>query len=499
MKQKKNLRQIFSVFLTCMMIIGVALANDHIFVEGEGKPQAEQQVQEGEPQQGQEQEQEQQEPGQEQEPGQQEQGQGDSGKPGELPGKPEEVKQRGGQEKVDVDITEFTVTNADGTVPPDGFIANQIFRLNCKWEVLDKAKILKEGDYFELNLPTEFKFPTEKQYLNFNLLSDDKKDVVANAVITRQDTGGGTIKVTFTDYVNGKQIKEGKMNLTARWQDIDSIVGSTEKDIKFGSVTATIKIQPYIPPNYAEEVLYKTSGQTLTPDGLVRWRIRVNTNGSLTNAFIKDELWAQAPGNPDGIEYVAGQFMLYELEVKNGELVEKNGKNISADIKISDDKRSFTYNFGNLSGKRYILHYRTTYKQGLLLKNRVELKSDKIKNVKKYGQFLNAQAGGDVTDLNSRIKIFKFDGWDKTKTTKLKGAKFTITKKGTTDSFSVVTDENGEALTMPLIPGEYTIKEEEAPQHYIKESQEYTVEVSSDKLTKINIGNAPKSIDIYKG
>ena len=57
MKQKKNLRQIFSVFLTCMMIIGVALANDHIFVEGEGKPQAEQQVQEGEPQQEKEQEQ----------------------------------------------------------------------------------------------------------------------------------------------------------------------------------------------------------------------------------------------------------------------------------------------------------------------------------------------------------------------------------------------------------------------------------------------------------
>ena len=129
MKQKKNLRQIFSVFLTCMMIIGVALVNDHIFVEGEGKPQAEQ-VQEGEPQQEQEQEQEQEQgdpekPG-EQKPGQGEiqegkpqqepeqgqelgqgQGQGDSGKPGELPGKPEEVNQRGGQELTDITISEL--------------------------------------------------------------------------------------------------------------------------------------------------------------------------------------------------------------------------------------------------------------------------------------------------------------------------------------------------------------------------------------------------------
>lgn len=74
MKQKKNLRQIFSVFLTCMMILGVALANDHIFVEGEGKPQAERQVQEQQEPGKQEKEQEQQEPGQEQgqeqEPGQ---------------------------------------------------------------------------------------------------------------------------------------------------------------------------------------------------------------------------------------------------------------------------------------------------------------------------------------------------------------------------------------------------------------------------------------------
>ena len=161
MKQKKNLRQIFSVFLTCMMILGVALVNDHIFVEGEGKPQEEQQVQEGEPQQEKEQEQQ---------------------KPGELPGKPEEVKLREEPKKVEVDITEFTVTNANGSVEPDGYIANQIFRLNCKWEVLDKAKILNEGDYFQLDLPTEFNFPEEEQYLKFDLLLENETTVVAKAV-----------------------------------------------------------------------------------------------------------------------------------------------------------------------------------------------------------------------------------------------------------------------------------------------------------------------------
>lgn len=492
MKQKKNFRQIFSVFLTCMMIIGVALVNDHIFVEGEGKPQAEQQVQEGEPQQ---------EPKQGQEPGQQEQGQGDSGKPGELPGKPEEVKLREEPKKVEVDITEFTVTNANGSVEPDGYIANQIFRLNCKWEVLDKAKILNEGDYFQLDLPTEFNFPEEEQYLKFDLLLENETTVVAKAVITRQDSGGGTIKVTFTDYVNGKQIKDGKMNLTARWQDIDSIVGSTEKNIKFGSATATIKLKPYIPPNYAQEVLYKTTGQTLTDKGWVRWRIRVNTNGSLKSAVVTDTLRVKAPGNLDGIEYV-GKFMLHELELKNGKLVEKSGEDISDNIEFFNDKRSFKYDFGDLNGKRYILYYYTNYKQGLLLENTAVLNGknsngDDVGTVRAYGIFLDSQSGGGVNDdFNSRIKIIKFDGWDQTKTTKLKGAKFKITKKGTGDSIYVETDVNGEALTMPITPGEYTIKETEAPQHYMKDDQEYTVPVSSDKLTRINIGNAPETIDI---
>lgn len=483
MKQKKNLRQIFSVFLTCMMIIGVALVNDHIFVEGEGKPQAEQQVQEGEPQQ---------EPEQGQEPGQQEQGQGDSGKPGELPGKPEEVKLREEPKKVEVDITEFTVTNANGSVEPDGYIANQIFRLNCKWEVLDKAKILNEGDYFELDLPDKFNFPTEEKYLKFDLFSKDETTVVAKAVITRQASGGGTIKVTFTNYVNGKQIKDGKMNLTARWnQTTYPITGPTEQTIKFGSATATINIKPYTPPKYENEVLYKTAGGTLTKEGWVRWRIRVNTNDTLKIAVVTDTLRVEAPGNLDGIEYVDNQFILYELSwnASKEEFDEINPQNVSKQITISPDKRSFTYNFGNLNGKRYILHYRTNYKPGLSLENTAELKGksngDDIVSVRTYGLFLDSQSGGGVNDdLKSKIKIVKFDGWDQT--TRLKGAEFTITKKDTGASCNVVTDKNGEALTTPLIPGEYEIEETKAPDKYVKNATKYTVTVKADGKVESN-------------
>ncbi len=55
---------------------------------------------------------------------------------------------------------------------------------------------MNEGDYFQLDLPTEFNFPEEEQYLKFDLLLENETTVVAKAVITRQDSGGGTIKVT---------------------------------------------------------------------------------------------------------------------------------------------------------------------------------------------------------------------------------------------------------------------------------------------------------------
>ena len=423
MKQKKNFRQIFSVFLACMMIIGVALVNDHIFVEGEGKPQAEQQVQEGEPQQEKEQEQEQGDPGK---PGEQkpEQGEIQEGKPQQEkeqeqqkpgqgePGEPVEVKQRGGQ-KLQVKITDFNVTNADGTVPEDSFIANQIFRLKYNWEASDNGNPLKEGDYFELELPDKFKFPLEVQYSKFEVHAANG-DVVANAVITPKEPGGGKIRVTFTNYVNGKSSISGDMHLTARWNQTEYLItGPVDHDIVVGSITKTIKLRPYKKPNYETEVIYKTAGGTLTGEGWVRWRIRVNAKeGNLTNVLIKDNLWAKAPGNPDGIEYVPNQFILYELSWNAGknEFDEINPQNVSDKVTISPDKRSFTYNMGNMNEKGYMLHYRTNYKQGLLLKNRVELTSDETKNLKSYGEFLDAQAGGGALPedaLKGRIKIIK--------------------------------------------------------------------------------------------
>ncbi|EFI41974.1 Cna B-type domain-containing protein [Peptoniphilus sp. oral taxon 386] len=396
--------------------------------------------------------------------------------------------------EINGEVTEFTVTNADGFVEPNGYIANQIFRLNYKWKATNNGNELNEGDYFEMDLPEKFNFPTEAHYCNFDIEEEGK--VVAKVTITPQQPGGGKMKVTFTDFVKGKFGITGEMHLTARWnQNTYPITGVTEHDIVVGSITAKIKIKPYIPPNYATEVIYKTSGQTLTAEGWVRWRIRVNAKqGTLKNAVIKDTLKVADPGSPDGIEYVDGQFMLYELVWENGKLVEKNPQNISNQINLSADKRSFTYNFGDLDGKGYIIHYRTTYKQGLLLQNKVVLTSDEENPNPSYGQFVDAQSGGGIQGLLSRIKITKVAADDDM--VKLEGAKFKITRKETGGSVELFTNAQGEAISMPLIPGEYKIEEIEAPAHYVKDEAEYTVTVSADQAVEKTIQNKPEKTEV---
>lgn len=511
MKQKKNLRQIFSVFLTCMMILGVALANDHIFVEGEGKPQAEQQVQEGEPQQEKEQ-QKPEEQGQEQEPGQgeiqegkpqqePEQGQGDSGKPGELPGKPEEVKLRGGQE-LQFNITDFTVTNADGSVESDGYFANQIFRLKYKWEVSNNGTVLKEGDYFELNLPEEFYFNLGENYLNFDVKVKGSEDTLANAKITPKEPGGGKIRVTFTSKVNGYS-QDGELELKAKWNETDYGV-TDEKPYKIQSYgkSCTIILKPY---KNKYRSIYKTAGQTLTKDGLVRWRMIVNgEQKNLTNVVITDTLEVADSGDPEGIKYDADKFVLYELvwDKSKKDFVEKNKLNLlnhdGRKIVLSNDDRTFTYNMGNLSGKAYILHYRSTYKQGLTLKNKVTLTANEFtpENPQvSYGRFEgngNNGQGGSTRE----IKIIKVDKDDEN--IKLKGAKFTIKKAGKNNPVieTKTTDVNGEAIFDKLEPGDYIIEEIEAPDKYVKNNTEYTVTVADDKVTEQKITNEPVKTEI---
>ncbi|MDY2959434.1 MAG: Cna B-type domain-containing protein, partial [Hornefia sp.] len=205
-------------------------------------------------------------------------------------------------------------------------------------------------------------------------------------------------------------------------------------------------------------------------------------------------LEVEDPGSPEGIEYVAGEFVLYEIVFEDGKPVEKNPVNVSNQVTLSSDKRSFTYSMGNLDGKAYMLHYRSTYRQGLKLKNTAELTSTETGKIVQ-SQFQDAESGGGGQgNLTSKIKIVKVT--EDNEEIKLKNAKFKITRKATGATFEVITDSNGEAVTMQLIPGEYEIEEIAAPDHYLVDNTKYTVVVTSDNVAIKTITNEPEKIDI---
>ena len=114
---------------------------------------------------------------------------------------------------------------------------------------------------------------------------------------------------------------------------------------------------------------------------------------NLKNVVVKDTLTVEPPGSPDGIHYRDGSFILCEYELVNGKWVKKKCYNVNDRIEFSSDKRSFTFRMGNLDGKAYRLHYQSTYREGLKLKNRAELTSTEvIKEVS--SSFVTAQGGG---------------------------------------------------------------------------------------------------------
>ncbi|WP_141540278.1 SpaA isopeptide-forming pilin-related protein [Bacillus cereus] len=83
-----------------------------------------------------------------------------------------------------------------------------------------------------------------------------------------------------------------------------------------------------------------------------------------------------------------------------------------------------------------------------------------------------------------QVEITKVDLVDTTK--KLAGATFEISKDGTTVE-TLTTDENGKAISKELEPGNYILKEVEAPEGYKLSNKEIKFTISSEKVETVKL------------
>ncbi len=394
-------------------------------------------------------------------------------------------------------VTDLKIQNVSGQ-ETNKVYQTDTFYLAMDWDASANGANLHAGDYFDLTLPNEMVFPSDSTAADFDIYGPDGTTVIGKAhVMPGADNKGGTVRVTFTDWVEGKEGVKGSIRLAARF-DKEQI--KTGEDNTFqvsvnGQVTSvTVSITG--PTELQPEILGKW-GQTGPDKSQAEWYIRINhQKATLSNAVITDHL-SEGTGTET---YIADSFVLYRVDMDSyGNVTTSyDAVDLSGKLQIAEDGRSFTLNLGDVHGEQYRLRYRTTYTAGTVLRNNMSLTStEQSKTVSATHQ--TAESGGSGTgSLANKIKLIKVDAEDSSLV--LANAVFTVTRPdGST--FELTTGADGTVTSGALTSGTYKVKEKEAPAGYELNQQEYTLAVNAsggaiqtvtDKKLKIDISITKK-------
>ena len=413
-----------------------------------------------------------------------------------------------GVDLVNTKITKFEIKDENGNPIPPGHVHGYYnkFRLEMDWDASVYGKKLQAGDYFTITLPKQFKFPTEGPAVDFPLYAPDGHTVIARAHVNSNGAdGGGTVKVTFTDYVVNRENIKGNLFLDAAFAHKNINAGGPNTIVvSINGVQTSVTINIGEKPGLNNEVFAKWGAKVAGDVNKAKWTLRINhKKGHFSNVVIKDELFVSSGKLPPSIHYLKETFVLKEVEMdKDGSVTNikqtYNYEQLKKYIKFLDNDTKFEFNLsamlGNTSGKQFSMEYNSTYIPQLKLKNKGSFTSTE-ESGSSSSYFLSAQAGGGGQgDLNQKIKIIKIDEEDNTK--KLANAKFKITKVADGSSFELTTDANGEAISKKLDPGKYKIKEIGAPIGYILDGKEYDLTVVGGEALFYTVKNKRSKVSI---
>ena len=412
----------------------------------------------------------------------------------------------GTPKEVPATVTNLTIQNLSGATATEMWVTDQ-FYLAMDWDASQNGADLHEGDYFDITLPDQMRFPPDSVACDFNLYGPDGTTVIATAHVD-PGTTGGTVRITFTDWVEGKENVKGNIRLAARFDQTQVTVGEENTfQIQVGSEVVPVTVTVTGPTELQDEILGKWgqgvdgAGGVLIPD-LAEWHVRINhMKATRTNVVITDHL-SEGTGNET---YIADSFLLRRVEMSpTGGTVSTyetmnlvNGTTVTGDkgsftLNIAADGRSFTLDMGDIDGDQYRLSYRTTYAPGTKLRNNMTLTS--VEQTKTYSaSHQSASSGGQGTgDLANKIKIVKVDTDG---VTPLAGAEFEVTRPdGTT--FPLTTGADGTVTSGTLTSGTYKVREKTPPVGYVADGDEHTLVVSSEAGAILTVTNEPIKISV---
>lgn len=406
---------------------------------------------------------------------------------------PAKVYAAGGTPReVDTRITKFEIYNWLNQKAVSISLGSRFF-ISMDWDAGGNGVSLNEGDYFYVDLPEKMVFPSDSHNVDFQIVDKDNPSaVIANAHVTPASPSGGKVKVTFTNYVNGRYNIKGNLYMSANFNTNNVTRDSQntfESEINGQRVSSSVYVEG--PTLVTDEGIKKWESKITGHVDLVEWGGRINHKGdTLHNVVMTDKL------DQPGEKYIPGSFKVRRVVFDAYGYVTNvlEELDLTGRLTISPDGSSFTLNLPDMNGDQYDFSYRSTYTPGTVLKNDVVLTAtEKVQRA--YAIHMLADSGGQGTGtLANKIKIVKIDADDNQ--VKLADAEFKITRVSDGREYTLKTDANGEAVSSWLRAGQYKLVETKAPAGYEADTQERLVTVQDGVVSLQTIENAPMKVSV---
>ena len=385
-----------------------------------------------------------------------------------------------------------------------------------------KVDEIKEGDYFIQKVPENLTLKDQTIDLMDTTVNPNKKMGTVEV-----DNANHQLKFIFNDGIKGKQNIRGDFVAQA----VETMT-KDKKQVTYvipGGKTTTINyvIKPHGQSTIEGEVLTKY-GLNHQTDAKAYFEMKINRSKTdMGNHVVKitDDMSKGAVAN-----YIESEFNLYEAEYVTTDTNSSGLKHIIKEYKVTTDPEEYKKDSDNsalltyTNGKRgfellmpthmgtksfYLKYWVKSPADTSTITNTAQYLIDNQPQLvwKKYDDTIGTKdsitynlktvkaVGATATaDIAGKIKITKFDEADAD--VKLKDVKFDIVDKATNKVVdTVVTDENGIALSKALSDGKYIVKEKVAKVGYQLISEEFEVELKGGQGVPLNISNKRVTVD----
>lgn len=254
-------------------------------------------------------------------------------------------------------ITEFSLTNLNKEAITR-VNTNSDFYIKVKWKVTQEDADVHSGDYLELELPTQLKFPSTEG-TSFPIYAPDGAEM-GTANVTAGNPG--RVRITFNDWVENKSDIRGTLWLAAHMKagtpQGDQTLSVIDLNTHFSS---DLHISAFTDGELTDENIAKWGVKT--DHNTVLWKVRLNNAGTtLHNVNLTDTI-------ENSSTYVPGPFRIYRVMMDSkGNVLPTPGwvKITDGTTKpvIAEDGHSFTWDLSALpfdENNMYWIEYETTF------------------------------------------------------------------------------------------------------------------------------------------